>query len=53
MFPAKRDGDAVIEGPHYPAPHSFYVQVRLKDGVIVAVKQGSKWLTQPQTQEVK
>jgi hypothetical protein len=46
MFAAKRDGDAVIEGPHYPKPHSFYVQVRLQNGIIVAVKNGSKWITQ-------
>jgi len=32
------DGDAVIEGPHYPAPHSFYVGVVVKDGMIVKVK---------------
>ena len=36
--PDARDGDAVIEGPHYPEPHRFYVGVVVKDGVIVKVK---------------
>lgn len=27
-----------VEGPHYPAPHTWYAQVQLKDRVIVAVK---------------
>jgi hypothetical protein len=36
-FPLK-DGETVIEGPHYPEPHRFYVQVTVKDSVIVAVK---------------
>jgi hypothetical protein len=32
------DGPNVIEGPHYPEPHRFYVQVTVKDGYIVGVK---------------
>ena len=36
--PAVRDGETVIEGPHYPAPHKFYVAVTVAAGVIVAVK---------------
>lgn len=28
------DGRHVIEGPHYPKPHTFYVPVEVKDGVI-------------------
>jgi hypothetical protein len=31
-------GKAVVEGPHYPKPHSWYAQVELKDGVVVRVK---------------
>jgi hypothetical protein len=27
-----------LEGPHYPAPHSWYAQAKLKDGYIVSVK---------------
>lgn len=38
MFPSQTDGQAVIEGPHYPQPHRWYAQVTLKDGVIVSVK---------------
>jgi hypothetical protein len=37
MFPLK-DGENVIEGPHYPEPHKFYVSVTVKDAVIVAIK---------------
>ena len=33
--PDVRDGNAAIEGPHYPAPHSWYASVNVKDGVIV------------------
>lgn len=32
------DGECVISGPHYPAPHKFWVKVVVKDGVIVKVK---------------
>lgn len=40
MFPLANNGNGefVIEGPHYPAPHKFYVAVTCKDAVIVAVK---------------
>lgn len=38
FFPAQRDGDAVIELPHYPKPHRAYVRVVLKDGIIVKIK---------------
>lgn len=31
-------GKATLEGPHYPAPHSWYAQVVMKDGFIVSVK---------------
>lgn len=31
-------GSVALEGPHYPAPHSWYASVILKDGVVVKVK---------------
>lgn len=34
----KENGTEYVEGPHYPAAHSFYAQVTVKDGVIVKVK---------------
>ena len=34
----KRDGMEFLSGPHYPAPHTWYAQVTMKDGVIVKVK---------------
>jgi len=37
LFPAVRDGDATLEGPHYPQPHRWYARVRLKDGAVVKV----------------
>lgn len=37
-FPAKRDGQEFVEGPHYPAPHTWYAEVQVKDGVVVKVK---------------
>jgi len=36
MFPATRDGKISLEGPHYPAPHTWYASAVVKDGIIVA-----------------
>lgn len=36
-FPAKQNGRESVEGPHYPAPHSWYAQVEVKDGLVVKV----------------
>jgi len=36
--PKVEDGLAIIEGPHYPKPHSFYLSVEVKDGKIVKIK---------------
>lgn len=33
-----RDGTFCVEGPQYPAPHSFYAECTAKNGVIVKVK---------------
>ena len=33
--PMVRDGQVGLEGPHYPAPHSWYASATVKDGVIV------------------
>lgn len=37
MFPAKRDGEEFIEGPHYPEPHRWYAQVQVQNGLVVKV----------------
>lgn len=34
----KTDGTEFVEGPHYPAPHTWYAQVEMADGVVVKVK---------------
>jgi hypothetical protein len=31
----KQDGEFVVEGPHYPKPHSFYIKCIARAGVIV------------------
>lgn len=36
-FPCKTEGEETIEGPHYPAPHTWYARVRLSNGVITKV----------------
>jgi hypothetical protein len=36
--PEVKDGTACLEGPHYPKPHSWYAEARVKDGAIVSVK---------------
>lgn len=33
-----QNGIEYISGPYYPAPHSFYAQVEVKDGRVVKVK---------------
>jgi hypothetical protein len=35
--PAK-DGTEYLEGPHFPAPHTWYAEVEMKDGFIIKVK---------------
>jgi hypothetical protein len=37
MFPATTEGVAFLEGPHYPAPHTWYAKVQLKNGLVVKV----------------
>ena len=37
IFPSQTDGQAVIEGPHFPQPHRWYATVKLVNGVIVRV----------------
>lgn len=34
----KDNGTEYLEGPHYPAPHTWYAQVEMKDGVVIKVK---------------
>lgn len=31
------DGTVYLEGPHYPAPHSWYAKAILKDGLVIKV----------------
>jgi hypothetical protein len=35
---APLNGTIYLEGPHYPAPHTWYAQAEVKDGVIVKIK---------------
>ena len=35
MFPAQLNGRICLEGPHYPAPHTWYASAEIKDGIIV------------------
>ena len=36
-FPAKLNGVEFIEGPHYPAAHTWYAKVKVENGRIVKV----------------
>ena len=38
FFPGETDGDVVLEGPHYPRPHTWYAQAIIKDSIIMKVK---------------
>lgn len=37
-FPAPINGDVVIEGPHYPKPHTWYAGATIVDGFVTKVK---------------
>ena len=37
-FPGATDGVVGLEGPHYPAAHTWYASATIRDGVIVKVK---------------
>ena len=37
LFPPKQEGSEVIEGPHYPKPHTWYAQVAIESGFVVKV----------------
>jgi len=32
------NGSVFLEGPHYPAPHTWYAQAKLRDGFVESVK---------------
>ncbi len=38
LFPTKLDGIVIIEGPHFPNPHSWYAHVEIKDGIIIKIR---------------
>ena len=33
-----QNGRIYLEGPHYPAPHTWYAQAEVKDGKVVKIK---------------
>lgn len=37
-FPCPRDGRIAVEGPHYPAPHTWYADCDVRAGIIVKVR---------------
>lgn len=37
-YPLNANGTVYLEGPHYPAPHTWYAQATVKDGIVVKVK---------------
>lgn len=38
IFPAEKNGRITLEGPHYPAMHTWYAQADIVDGKVVKVK---------------
>jgi len=36
--PDVRDGSVALEGPHFPAAHSWYGSAMVKGGLVVSVK---------------
>ena len=37
IFPAEQNGEVSLEGPHSPAPHTWYARATITNGVIVRV----------------
>lgn len=37
-FPPPENGQTTLEGPHYPAAHTWYASATIKDGLVVKVK---------------
>lgn len=33
-----RNGLVSLEGPHYPAPHTWYAEGTMRDGILIAIK---------------
>lgn len=33
-----QNGKEFVEGPHYPAPHTWYAAVNVENGVVTSVK---------------
>jgi hypothetical protein len=36
-FPVATNGRVTLEGPHYPAPHTWYASATVVDGIITKV----------------
>lgn len=36
-FQAPLNGTIYLEGPHYPAPHTWYAQAKVENGIIVKI----------------
>ena len=60
MFPGTVNGSCALEGPHYPAPHSWYASAVLVAGCIVKldgkapkpiVRLGGENLSQPKAEK--
>lgn len=33
-----QDGQEFVEGPHFPAPHTWYASVKMEGGIVKSVK---------------
>ena len=38
VFPSPKNGSIALEGPHYPAPHSWYASGVIENDILVKVK---------------
>lgn len=36
--PDVKDGTTTLEGPHYPAPHTWYATATVRNGLVTAIK---------------
>ena len=38
LFGTTQDGSDTVEGPHYPQPHRWYSEVKVREGKVVSAK---------------
>jgi hypothetical protein len=38
LSPVPKDGEVSLEGPHFPAPHTWYAEGKMVDGKLASIR---------------